>query len=106
MQASKGNTPKCDGISLVPLLTGADKKKQRAFYWEHGNVQAYRNGDWKLLRFKKKDGIVNMLFNLKVDPNETTNLADQLPDRVAKLTAEAMESRVTSNDFPSFLDKE
>lgn len=106
MQLSKSSAPKCDGVSLVSLFTDSDKKKRRTFYWEHGNVQAYRNGDWKLLRFKKKDGIESMLFNLKEDPNETTNLADQLPDRVAKLIGEAMESRVPSNNFPSFLDKE
>jgi len=106
MQVSKGSAPLCDGVSLVPLLTDSDKTKHRSFYWEHGNVQAYRSGDWKLLRFKKKDGVESMLFNLKEDPNETTNLADKFPDRVAKLKAEAMESRVTSSDFPSFLDKE
>ena len=28
-----------------------------------------------------------MLFNLKDDPTETTNLADSMPDKVAELTA-------------------
>jgi arylsulfatase len=98
-----------NGISLLPLFAG-ESLPERGLYWEHGNVQAYRKGDWKLMRFKKKDGkdgkdgIEVKLFNLKEDPSETSNLAEVNPDIVARLTLEAMESRTVSADFPSFLD--
>jgi arylsulfatase A-like enzyme len=73
-------------------------------YWEHGNAQAFRSGDWKLLRLKTKDGIDTSLFNLKEDPNEQQNLANEMKEIVQQLEQEAMESRFSSNDFKSFLD--
>jgi arylsulfatase A-like enzyme len=79
---------------------------ERGLYWEYGNVQAYREGNWKLIRFNKKGNIEVMLFNLENDPNERTNLAEKNPEIVLQLTKKAMASRTTSNDFPSFLDKE
>ena len=94
-----------NGVSLLPLFAGASLP-ERGLYWEHGKVQAYRQGEWKLIRFKKKEGIEVMLFNLQDDPNETSNLADANPEIVARLTAQAMASRTVSDDFPSFLDRE
>ena len=52
-----------NGVSLLPLFAGASLP-ERGLYWEHGKVQAYRQGEWKLMRFKKKEGIEVMLFNL------------------------------------------
>jgi len=94
-----------DGVSLLPLFAGG-ALPERGLYWEYGNVQAYREGNWKLIRFNKKGNIEVMLFNLKNDPNERTNLAEKNPEIVLQLTKKAMASRTTSNDFPSFLDKE
>ena len=94
-----------NGVSLLPLFAGASLP-ERGLYWEHGKVQAYRQGEWKLIRFKKKEGIEVMLFNLQDDPNETSNLADANPEIVARLTVQAMAARTVSDDFPSFLDRE
>ncbi|MBC8201251.1 MAG: arylsulfatase [Planctomycetes bacterium] len=94
-----------NGVSLFPLFAGGSLQ-ERGLYWEHGRVQAYRKGDWKLMRFKEKDGIAVKLFNLSEDPSETTNLARVNPEVVERLTAQAMASRTVSVDFPSFLDKE
>ena len=106
MQLGRGIAPECDGVSLVPLLTGADKKKRRGLYWEYGNTQAYRNGDWKLILQKSQQGVEVMLFNLKEDPTEKVNRADEFPAKVNQLKSEAMVSRTKSTDFASFLDKE
>lgn len=94
-----------DGVSLVPVLQGKDLQT-RGLYWEHGKVQAFRDGDWKLLRANNKDGIEVELFNLASDPNETTNLASFKPELVDKLTKAAMASRTKSSEFQSFLDKD
>ena len=94
-----------NGVSLLPLFDGSSLP-ERGLYWEHGNTQAFRNGDWKLMRSNTKEGIDVKLFHLKDDPSETTNLATVNPAIVARLTAEAMESRTVSDDFPSFLDSE
>ena len=104
MQLSKGSAPECDGVSLVPVLTGNDKARQRGLYWEHGNVMAYRNGDWKLMLQKTKQGTDVMLFNLRDDPAEKINRAEEFQAKVSQLKQEALASRTTSDDFPSFLD--
>jgi arylsulfatase A len=94
-----------NGISLLPLFAGGSFL-ERGLYWEHGKVQAYRQGDWKLMRVKKKDGIEVKLFNLQEDPAETSNIAEANPEIVERLTVQAMASRTVSDDFPSFLDSE
>ncbi|HIO53346.1 MAG TPA: N-acetylgalactosamine-6-sulfatase [Phycisphaerales bacterium] len=96
---------KTNGVSLTPLFEGEDLP-ERGLYWEHGKVQAFRKGDWKLIRKKNKNEIEVLLFNLRNDPNETTNVAKELPEKVVALTSEAMASRIVSNEFSSFLDKE
>jgi arylsulfatase len=96
---------KTDGVSLMPLFTGG-VLKERGLYWEHGNVQAFRKGNWKLMRRKTKDGVEVMLFDLSVDPNESNNVAEDMPNIVLRMTKDAMASRTTSDDFPSFLDNE
>ena len=98
-------TVRSDGVSIEPVFSKG-VLPERGMYWEHGSVQAYRKGDWKLMRSKKNDGIEILLFNLADDPNETTNLAEHMQDLVTQLTNEAMKSRTISSTFPSFLDKE
>lgn len=47
---------------------------------------AWIEGDWKLHRIESKNGKVAFeLYNLKSDPKETTNLAEQEADRVGRL---------------------
>ena len=94
-----------DGVSLVPLLAG-ESLPERGLYWEHGKTQAYRKGDWKLVRVNNKNELEVLLFNIRNDPNETSNLAKSMPEKVTFLTEEAMSSRATSDVFSSFLDKE
>lgn len=45
---------------------------------------AIRRGDWKVL--VNGDGSNIELFNIKEDPNETTNIADKHPDMVAEMS--------------------
>ncbi len=109
MEVAGGEEMQGDGINLLPTLTAKDKNQdgaieQRGLYWEFGNSQAYRLGDWKLLQFKRKDGIETHLYNLGDDEGETTNLASQLPQQVAFMKNQANASRIKSNEFRSFLD--
>lgn len=48
---------------------------------------AWIEGDWKLHRIKKRKQkqVRWELYNLAEDPNETTNLVDEQPERVAKM---------------------
>ena len=78
--------PDCfDGISFLPTLLGKDKKqKEHDFlYWEfHETDQiGLRQGDWKLVVVKG----VPRLYNLADDIGETTDIAAEHPDVVARM---------------------
>jgi len=70
-----------DGIDLTPhLLDG--KTISRELFWRLKVGDAYRDGDWKYLKVTDKE---DMLFNLKLDPNEKSNVAKEHPDALKKL---------------------
>jgi arylsulfatase A-like enzyme len=80
-----------DSISLVPTLLGRpDQQKQHPYlYWEfyeRGSAQAVRAGKWKAIRKPMLNGKTE-LYDLEADLGETTDLADQFPEVVAKLEA-------------------
>ena len=69
------------GKSLVPVLHG-EPLGERTLAWEHEGNAAIRIGAWKLVRqFKGKW----QLYDLKRDRTETTDLADQRPDKFQEL---------------------
>ena len=80
-----------DGLSLVPVLEGAEGLERDALFWHfphyHGSGNrpsgAIRKGDWKLLEWFE-DGSVE-LYNLKEDPGEERDLAQEEPDLVQNL---------------------
>jgi arylsulfatase A len=91
--------PGIDGISVVPTLLGKPGQKQHEFlYWESSGfdgqtglmrpnslVQAGRMGDWKGIRNRPQAPLE--LYNLANDVGETTNVANQHPQIVAKIAA-------------------
>ncbi|MGA0039687.1 MAG: sulfatase family protein [Pirellulales bacterium] len=96
-QAEQGGE---DGFSLMPLLTGSGPS-QRASLVSHSieGSFAIRQGPWKLCLCRgsggwsdpkepaaKKQGLPPLqLFHLGDDPAETTNVADEHPERVSDL---------------------
>ena len=75
-----------DGISLLPtLFNQIQTNRQESFYWKlqsRDAAQAVRMGDWKVIR--SKADAPPELYNLKIDPGETNNVADQHPDVITK----------------------
>lgn len=79
-----------DGVSLMPLLKG-DDRKPRPFFWHYphyGNQggapgSAVREGDWKLIEWFE-DGRLE-LFNLREDISERNNLTARHPEKVSRL---------------------
>ncbi len=74
-----------DGISLVPLLKGRDQDVRNWLHLEHGPTysssqafQALTDGRYKYI-WRPLDGGKEQLFDLKNDPRERRNLADD-PD--------------------------
>jgi arylsulfatase len=81
----KAITP-LQGESLMPAFRGEEPARSQALFWEWSDGQAIREGDWKLVRWGKKNSWD--LYNISEDPTETNNMASQYPER-----AEAMEQR-------------
>ena len=75
-----------DGISVLPTLLGGTQTNRHDFFsWQlqdHDLAQAARMGDWKIVR-TKADGRWE-LYNLKTDPGEAENVADNNRDVIAK----------------------
>ncbi|MBM79255.1 MAG: sulfatase, partial [Planctomycetaceae bacterium] len=80
-----------DGVSLVPILKGADAIDREALYWHYPHYSnqggfpggAIRMGDFKLIE-RYEDGQVH-LYNLKDDIGERKDIAKQHADRVTSM---------------------
>ncbi|MEM6647136.1 MAG: sulfatase-like hydrolase/transferase, partial [Bacteroidota bacterium] len=109
-----------DGRSMWPLLTGtsdAPPQDTYFFYYHVNALHAVRSGPWKLYfphRYRtmqgQDDGLAGMpgkythlntataLYNLADDPFETTDVADQHPDVIARLSILADSMRADLSD--------
>lgn len=100
---------KLDGIDLTPALTQQHPVERNFLYREfpsYGGQQAVWSGNWKAIRqnlAKKsilKDGIRTELYDLKNDFGESTDVAAEHPEIVAKLEAIMEREHVPSELFP------
>ena len=80
-----------DGVSLVPVLNGANDLARPRLFWHFpcyvGRAtpsSAVREGDFKLIEFFE-DGGRRELYNLSSDPNEERDLIATMPDKAATL---------------------
>ncbi len=91
-----------DGYSLVDFLKGGPAPTRDYFYWElhegRNHIQAIRWGDWKAVR-PKASGPVE-LYDLAKDVGETTNLAAEHPELVARAVALMNGARTPDPDWP------
>ncbi len=87
----------------MPFLKGAKTGAPHdALYWRFGQQMAIRMGDWKIIRAAgagteqeraqlRRDVVTNLagahLYNLARDIGETTNLADNEPEKFKQLAA-------------------
>ena len=74
-----------EGINLLPILEGRSSPVERTLFWRINvptrQQRAVRRGDWKLLL----DGDDLLLYNLRTDIGERTDLAGSRSDVVAQL---------------------
>jgi arylsulfatase A len=97
-----------DGISYLPTLLGEEQPEHDYLYWEfheRGGRQAVRKGDWKAVKLEVfKEEPKMLLFDLKTDPGEKTDLSLQYRDIVAELEAIMVTARKEDPEWP-FLNK-
>ena len=93
-----------DGVSILPTLRGADQPDHE-LYWEfheRGGRQAARMGKWKGVRY----GVVAdpdsplELYDLTADLGETTDVAAEHPEVVARLDSFITANHTESDAFP------
>jgi len=93
-----------DGISFAATLRGEQQRPRPFLYREfagYGGWQAVWVGDYKLVRKKMQKGPVETeLYDLAADIGETTNLAEQQPERTAELAALMAREHTASTVFP------
>lgn len=102
-----------DGRDILPVLTGTGKRDGQEFFFFHGNLdlEAYRDGDWKLkLPAKEYKGSRGKqaspahplsLFNIANDPGETINLAKHYPERTQTMQTRMAEFLKSLGPLPA-----
>ena len=82
-QAAAGRRP--DGVDILPVLRGKAPVLERQLFWRWSiptrQQRAVRSGRWKLM----VDGAQLLLFDLRADPGERSDLSARHPDVVARL---------------------
>jgi len=74
-----------DGIDLLPAITeeASTFARPEPLFWHWSGHAAVRDGDWKLVRYKKSGAWE--LYDLSSDRTETKDLAAGHPERVAEM---------------------
>ena len=104
-----------DGENLLPLIDGVPLQRSEAqpfYYYNCENLQAIRQGHWKIHLPRRKDQLpfwdknkafANLespvLYNLNDDPGETTDVAADNPDVVRILIKDAKTARSELGEF-------
>ena len=107
--APRKTTQTLDGIDLASVLTGGEPATRATpIAWEfhgYGGILAIRQGPWKAIRRNVNRATPGLweLYDLSVDPGETTDLAAMNPDKVEELETLFRNTRTSEPDFPSKL---
>lgn len=73
-----------DGISLLPVMKGANPVSDRTFFWRIADQDAVRKANWKYFR----DGTERRLFDLSSDSHEQADFSSRNPEMLKQLVAE------------------
>jgi len=73
-----------DGVSLLPAFTGTMTERPKPLGFHITGKAAWHDGDWKVIRNGKNADWE--LYDLKADAKESTNLANEHPDKVRTMT--------------------
>lgn len=103
-EAAGIKTPKTDGLSYLPALTGGKQSERPYVYFEYPEataMQAVIFGNFKAIRPNlKKDVNLIEVYDLDADPGERNDLAKSRPDLVAKALQIMRKEHRPNPDFP------
>lgn len=93
-----------DGENILPVILGQKEgNPERTFYWEFhegGGKQAYREGDYKIIRTKIASGNpVLELYNVAEDIHEDHDLSGEKPALLKKMAEKMDKMRTPSKLF-------
>lgn len=100
-----------DGVSIFNVLKGDGVRPEKGFlYFDLAELQCYRKGDWKVKKYFEgydgspwKKGVAShppLLINLKDDPGEQNNLADEFPEKFQELMNEMEAQKAAMGTLP------
>jgi len=103
-----------DGKEITGVLLNTSKRESNEyFYFDGADLQAYRNGDWKIKKpyagfegKSYKNAVAahdTLLFNLKDDPGEKNNLLNENRALVKNLFSKMNFENTRFGNFPSSL---
>lgn len=95
------------GKSLKPVLMATKQQVREGMFFAYKNFQrAVRNDQYKLIKYNVNNEVVTQLFDLKNDPFETTNLADQseFKEKLQEMT-DLMSAQMTLNNDEANLNE-
>jgi arylsulfatase A-like enzyme len=92
--AAAGGAPlasNVDGVDLLPFLGEAppEASAHEALFWLNGHYQVILQDGWKLQKADYPDKV--WLFNMREDPTEQHNVAEQHPQKVQQLLSRLAE---------------
>jgi len=100
-----------DGVDITPVIRGEIQSQHREFmYLYRDRLKGFRYGDWKVKLahpgFRGVPGRVAIepnplsLFNLKDDPGENENLAEQYPEKLQWMLSRMDSAYVAMGELP------
>ncbi|MDO8682072.1 MAG: arylsulfatase [Armatimonadota bacterium] len=90
---------KCDGVSILPALLGESQRQHEYLYWEFNAGQAARIGRWWVHREHPDKPV--QVFDADNDPQETRDLAAEMPDIVRQAETIFREAHIPNPQNPS-----
>ncbi len=90
-----------DGVSIAPTLLGEPHRQARHehLYWEYGNQQSVRLGDWYAFRPHPEQPVE--IYDALGDPQEQRDLATEKPEVVARVEEIMREQHEPNMYFPA-----
>ncbi|KPK87364.1 MAG: N-acetylgalactosamine-6-sulfatase [Bacteroides sp. SM23_62_1] len=103
-----------DGVDISHVLFGKGPRNGPGFlYFDLAELQCYREGNWKVkLPYEGFHGSRGkkavpphpmLLVNLKDDPGEQHNLADQMPEKLKEMLQKMDSAKIALGDLPPSL---